>query len=76
MTVQGELKPCPFCGGKASVREAFSVVPGKKLARFVRCDECGACTDTFLLHTGSNPKTAVKKAVKAWNKRAKEATCE
>lgn len=74
--MRDELKPCPFCGGSAGVREAFSVVPGKKLARYVRCDECGAHSDTFYVYTGSNPDAVVKKAVKAWNRRMKEEPCE
>lgn len=33
----GVLKPCPFCGGKASV---FEYIPDKAVA--IRCDRCGA----------------------------------
>lgn len=32
-----KLKPCPFCGGKASV---FEYIPDKAVA--IRCDRCGA----------------------------------
>ena len=32
-----KLKPCPFCGGKASV---FEYIPDKTVA--IRCDRCGA----------------------------------
>lgn len=74
--MQEELKPCPFCGGNASVWGAFSVGPGKKLEKYVRCDECGARSDMFFVYIGSNPDAVVKKAVKAWNRRMKEEPCE
>ena len=35
--VEHKLKPCPFCGGKASV---FEYIPDKAVA--IRCDRCGA----------------------------------
>ena len=35
--MEHKLKPCPFCGGKASV---FEYIPDKVVA--IRCDRCGA----------------------------------
>lgn len=35
--MEHKLKPCPFCGGKASV---FEYIPDKAVA--IRCDRCGA----------------------------------
>ena len=32
-----KLKPCPFCGGRASI---FQYIPDKTVA--IRCDQCGA----------------------------------
>ena len=37
-----ELKPCPFCGGKAELRRLS--VQGR-WSRYVRCPQCWASTD-------------------------------
>lgn len=50
-----ELKPCPFCGGKAEMEDVGRLY-------FVRCRRCGVNQD-HLYHS----KQA---AVKAWNRRA------
>ena len=53
---QVELKPCPFCGGKATMY-TFSVVKDYH----VSCDGCGAYSDDY---------RTPKKAAAAWNRRA------
>ena len=59
--MRAELKPCPFCGGKAAVVESSPVY----LAYRVRCKRCGAETGMY---------TTAIKAVRCWNTRA-ERTC-
>lgn len=56
-----ELKPCPFCGGRAVVR-AFTISRS-----FVVC--CEDCPIGFLV-----PYDSEEEAVEAWNTRA-ERTC-
>lgn len=49
-----ELKPYPFCGGKAEFRDGSSTVP------YIRCKKCGG-------RTMSSYNSAKLKA--AWNRR-------
>lgn len=60
MMTEKDIKPCPFCGGKAGVvSDGYFCV--------VMCDKCGAETRTFV----ANADYAVKeKAIEAWNRRA------
>lgn len=78
MTVQDELKPCPFCGGHGvvSLQGAPSMVSSKPLVAFVRCDACGAYGERFYTGGGKAAQTAKNKAARAWNTRTKEAPCE
>lgn len=55
-----ELKPCPFCGGKAVLCENTDYA-------YVYCKECGSQTDESHGTAGA--------AVAAWNTRA-ERTCK
>lgn len=54
-TVDMEIKPCPFCGGKAE----FVVIPGDDI--IMCCSSCHASTEKYFW--------ALEHAVKAWNKR-------
>lgn len=59
-----ELKPCPFCGGKASASidtEATRDSQGRLWAFTVVCDSC--CASSGLTFSS-------KRAIKAWNRRA------
>ena len=49
-----ELKPCPFCGGKAEVRMFTSTLI------FVQCKSCLSGTSAF---------SSEHEAVKVWNRR-------
>jgi Lar family restriction alleviation protein len=55
-----ELKPCPFCGGKAEVMndDFFEVFDAN--AFWIKCTECG-------LTTGDS--ATEEEAIKAWNRR-------
>lgn len=60
-----ELKPCPFCGGKAQKRK--DLIGSTKLNEYyyVRCDKCRCSSPSF-------QKDDFCKAVKAWNRRSNE----
>lgn len=72
-----ELKPCPFCGGKAIIK-AFNKKYG--FAIWCQCKECCARTDEYCPNT-DNEDTAIDniesckaKAVEQWNRRANNGT--
>jgi Lar family restriction alleviation protein len=58
-----ELKPCPFCGGKALLEE-FIVRKG-----FEACIVCADCLVSMPTTTYDTEKEARERAIEAWNKR-------
>lgn len=72
-----ELKPCPFCGGKAVVKVCdgagqyyadigTEVLFGRKMTRcLIRCERCGVKTEAHLTRHG---------VFNAWNRRANDGT--
>ena len=72
-----ELKPCPFCGGKAKVMVCdgagtyyanigTEVLYGRKLTHcLIRCERCRVITQAYLTRRG---------AFNAWNRRANDDT--
>ena len=74
-----ELKPCPFCGGKAKVDKVSPPFMLKKLHGLyfsAGCSQCGACTSLFRTHKSGSPlmnewydEEAKQKAIEAWNRR-------
>ena len=66
-----KLKPCPFCGGKASVFKAYRVVYGINLglgtAYTVACE-----TERCVLEGGGGLFDSEYSAIKAWNRRAND----
>lgn len=59
-----ELKPCPFCGGKARIIQSDPLLKGKKefFIYNVACLECSATVR----------KCTEEEAVEAWNRRNKD----
>ena len=55
-----ELKPCPFCGGKAEI----SYFDSSCQCYDVECNDCGACLMGF---------EEREEAIETWNKRVKSA---
>lgn len=51
-----ELKPCPFCGGEAHIRQN-----GNRVFPWVVCSDCIASTRVY---------DSVEEAIEAWNRRA------
>lgn len=62
------LKPCPFCGGKANVKEELNLT--KMTGNFfVSCDNCGAQTEKI----GLSPEySAYQILLDKWNRRNTE----
>ena len=60
---QKQLKPCPFCGGKA---DEFTLLKNDVRIRYViQCEN--QCSSTY-------PVDSEEEAIKAWNKRVNEQT--
>lgn len=62
-----ELKPCPFCGGKA----VDLVIGDTSRLTYVFCKECRARGATF---GTCATYCATDKAIEAWNRRAEDET--
>ena len=58
-----ELKPCPFCGGKASLRHKHAG-SGES---YVQCEKCGLESIRFIK---SFECSSDDRAVEFWNRRA------
>lgn len=58
-----ELKPCPFCGGKAYI-DTFG---GWHIDAFHK-KNCLVEPSTFLIHSN----TRIEKQIKAWNRRVND----
>lgn len=58
-----ELKPCPFCGGKAILNHGLS---GTQFS-YVHCTRCFAKTSDYYISTAHSSD---RKAIEAWNRRA------
>ena len=55
-----ELKPCPFCGGKAERKEGRMLLDSYNYW-YIECECC---------HTKSMGYRVPKEAIKAWNRRS------
>ena len=73
---RNELKPCPFCGGKAVIRNHNEMV-GFGMSDtfyFVKCTACRMSGSKFGILDGDNKSERIKKAITAWNRRANDGT--
>ena len=57
-TPEGELKPCPFCGGKAKNYSRYSNIG--RLLHFAGCEACSA---------EASHREDMEQAIAAWNRR-------
>ena len=62
-----ELKMCPFCGGKAILKEKIECYGHGDYAKeyFVECKSCGVCSKKVC----ERERFANEKAIEAWNTR-------
>lgn len=58
MEVISELKPCPFCGGKAKLKHI------KGYGYYIRCDGVGCGLQVY-----THPVKNKYKAIEVWNRR-------
>ena len=58
-----KLKPCPFCGGEASVYETGYMYSAPQY--YICCDECGSGIAVF---------NTEQDAIEAWNRRVPQRT--
>lgn len=79
MTINQELKPCPFCGGADLSSEHWVVMPDDYHAARVVCADCeleGPSSLTLPEPDGcwtGDEASAIELGVKAWNRRAQAA---
>ena len=66
-----ELKPCPFCGGKASLN--YEHIPGEDKGFWAQVI-CNACHGRSGGTWAGSYNAAERKEVKAWNRRANDET--
>ncbi len=68
------LKPCPFCGGKAELKQykMWHDDHGYKdcYEYFVACEKCKVRQLSFDTLREKDDVTAIKKAIEAWNRRS------
>lgn len=72
-----EIKPCPFCGGRAVLEKGHRAFIDAKTARvaFVRCTACNARSGREKLSDygcTSSSNDANMKVIAAWNRRVND----
>lgn len=67
-----ELKPCPFCGGKAVIRKYDELVGHGMVDTyyFAKCKSCKMRGRKFGILEAHTVDDRIKKAINAWNRRA------
>lgn len=68
---QYDMKPCPFCGGKAHMEySSRSFMNGKSTrVSYVYCEVCNSRSPKFDRYEFNPHSIAEGKAVEAWNRR-------
>ena len=65
MTTEG-LKPCPFCGGQARLKQHQKFQD----SYYVQCHDCGVRTPYSMLYSNGNLETVKSYLTKQWNNRS------
>lgn len=68
MEMNKRLKPRPFCGGAAELKEKYAMM-GQNVQAYVRCKVCGSTSGYF---GKSIAYCANEKAIEAWNRRCEQ----
>lgn len=63
-----ELKPCPFCGGKAKTHTGITLNVPKRSLAYCYCTQCQARSTHY--EDKKQDGTFLKEAIAAWNRRA------
>lgn len=67
-----ELKPCPFCGGKAKLHATTTRTYPNHCKHYCYCEKCYATGQSF--SDFEDDGSSVFKAVEAWNRRVSDDT--
>ena len=59
-----ELKPCPFCGGRAE--QFIRYMPDNTNYYYIMCSKCKASSNEFFSYFGYE---GMQESVEAWNRR-------
>lgn len=63
-----ELKPCPFCGGKAKIAAATTRTYPNHCKHYCYCSKCYSSGQSFADYNDDG--SSLFKAIEAWNQRA------
>lgn len=67
-----ELKPCPFCGGKAMIKTSVAILNPKCATAMCYCEKCNASGKLF--EDNNHDGTFIYEAIEAWNRRIDDDT--
>ena len=72
-TFDVELKPCPFCGGKADIKKGLPQSQSRGGKQFlIQCRKCGCRTVLFRQSALEPWKELLDACVSTWNRRVKD----
>lgn len=70
-----KIKPCPFCGGEASLKMGDGVFDDKHPYTFIECQDCHCRTVTkqtgyyFVIDKEVTLREAINETIDKWNRR-------